>query len=243
MEETNEIIQSNLSLSDEIIPKQTGVYEFSVPLPFDFETIDKIVEINSRLKKSQITSFYNNTPLPFADKFNQWVQVNRGKNDRIQSYDDFRKYVKYATDRGFSFTYLMNSPEFSTATFTFSCPHPRGSSFIASVLMVVQSHSGIKVMEMDSDLLFLKVNEALTESPTLASPTSTVECRTEKVPSALLHPAKTNKPASHAIIRISVLIVLFINSICLICIVSDSLSCYDSNNEIIGYKSPVTGIV
>jgi len=97
--------------NDNIIPKQTDIYKFSCPLPFNFKTIDDIVKINSKYKKSQVTSFYNNIPMPLANKFNQWLQVNRGTNKNIKTYSDFEKYVKYAFDNGFDFTYLLNSPK------------------------------------------------------------------------------------------------------------------------------------
>lgn len=94
-----------------IVPKKTGLYEFSMPLPFDFKMIDQIAEINSKIKKSKIINMYNNTPMPLADRFNQWIQVNRGTNENIKTYNDFKKYVKHAFDNGFEFTYLLNSPK------------------------------------------------------------------------------------------------------------------------------------
>jgi len=106
-----EISKANLD-NDEIIPKQTGTYEFSCPLPFNYKTIDEIVELNSTLKKSKITSLYNNIPIPLASNFDQWIQVVRGKgNPSIKTYNDFFKYVDYAHDKGFKVTYLMNSPK------------------------------------------------------------------------------------------------------------------------------------
>ena len=94
-----------------IIPKQTGTYEFSCPLPFNYKTIDEIAELNSTLKKSKVVSMYNNTPLPLGSKFNSWIQIVRGHNYDIKTYDDFGKYVKYAIKNGFKFSYLMNSPK------------------------------------------------------------------------------------------------------------------------------------
>ncbi len=95
----------------EIIPKQTGIYEFSCPLPLNYKTIDEIERLNSTLKKSKVTTFYNNITAPLADNFNCWINILRGKNEDIKSYDDFFKYVKYAKDKGFEFVYLMNSPK------------------------------------------------------------------------------------------------------------------------------------
>ncbi|MBR2069183.1 MAG: hypothetical protein IJ877_05410 [Candidatus Gastranaerophilales bacterium] len=95
----------------EIIPKQTGTYEFSVPLPFNYEIIDELSRINATLKKSKIVTLYNNIPLPLNDKFNSFIHIVRGSNPEIKSFDDFAKYAKYAMDKGFRICYLMNSPK------------------------------------------------------------------------------------------------------------------------------------
>ena len=92
----------------EIIPKQTATYEFSTPLPFNYKTIDDIIALNSTLNKSQVTTFYNNAP---NQDFNNWISIDRAKNDFIKTYDDFAKFVKYAIGNGFKFSYLMNSPK------------------------------------------------------------------------------------------------------------------------------------
>ena len=98
----------NVSDELEIIPKQTAQYEFSTPLPFNYKTIDDIIALNSTLKKSQVTTFYNNAP---NQDFNNWISIDRAKNDFIKTYDDFAKFVKYAIGNGFKFSYLMNSPK------------------------------------------------------------------------------------------------------------------------------------
>ena len=91
-----------------IIPKQTAQYEFSCPLPFNFKTIDEIVELNKGLKKSKVTTFYNNAP---NQDFNNWISISRAKNDKFKTYDQFGEFVKYAIKKGFNVTYLMNSPK------------------------------------------------------------------------------------------------------------------------------------
>lgn len=93
-----------------IEPKQTGVYEFSVPLPYDFNSIDKILNYNKTLKKSKITSFYNSIPYPCALDLNDF-QSSRGVNLNIKSFDDFIKYVKYIKNKGYNFVYTLNSPK------------------------------------------------------------------------------------------------------------------------------------
>ncbi|MBQ8476076.1 hypothetical protein IJ531_03340, partial [bacterium] len=97
--------------TDDITPKQTGLFEFSTPLPFNYKTIDDILELNSNVKKCKVTSFYNSAPYPLATNFNSWIQINRAVNPNIKTYDEFAKYVKYAIGNGFKFTYLMNSPK------------------------------------------------------------------------------------------------------------------------------------
>ncbi len=100
------------SSSDDILPKQTSGYEFSCPLPFDYKTIDEMAEFNSTIKKSKIAILHNNIPAPLVNKYNRWIHISRGKeNPSIKSLEDFGKYVKYASDKGFDFSYLMNSPK------------------------------------------------------------------------------------------------------------------------------------
>jgi len=91
-----------------IIPKQTAQYEFSCPLPFNYKTIDEIVELNKTLKKSKVTTFYNNAP---NQDFNNWVSISRAKNDKFKTYEEFGEFAKYAIDKGFNISYLMNSPK------------------------------------------------------------------------------------------------------------------------------------
>ena len=109
----NKEATENITDSSElkITPKQTGTYEFSCPLPFNYKTIDEIVELNKSLTKSKVTTLYNSIPNPLGKKFNRWIHIERGQNTDIKSYDDFFKYVDYAKSKGFEFVYLMNSPK------------------------------------------------------------------------------------------------------------------------------------
>ncbi len=93
-----------------IIPKKTGVFEFSTPLPFNFNLIDEITQFNKTLKKSKVTTFYNSLPLPLASGLSDF-QTNRGQNYNIKTKNDFLKYVKYAQNKGFEFIYTLNSPK------------------------------------------------------------------------------------------------------------------------------------
>ena len=99
----------------DIIPKQTDIYKIYAPMPFNFEFIDEMIEMNSKFKKSQIKTFYNNFPYPLCSQFDFNFETVRGRNYDIKSFDDFAKRVKYVQDKGFKFVYLLNSPKPFTA--------------------------------------------------------------------------------------------------------------------------------
>lgn len=101
-------------------PVQKQKFEISTPLPFKYELIDEMAEMNVLYKKSKITMLYNNMPLPFANDFNGFFACQRGVNNDIKSYDDLAKYIQYAKSKGFDFIYLLNSPKaFSSRDFRF----------------------------------------------------------------------------------------------------------------------------
>lgn len=104
-------VDDDLSIASSPPPKQKEKFEISTPLPFSYELIDEMYEMNTLYKKSRIVSLYNNIPLPFAGDFNDFFACQRGVNINIKSYDDFGKYVKYAQKKGFDFIYLLNSPK------------------------------------------------------------------------------------------------------------------------------------
>ena len=102
---------TNLDDKETIIPKQTGTYIFSAPMPFSISTIDALCDLNQKYKKSQIKTLFNNTPMPLSSGFNAWMQVNRGYNFNVKNYNDFAKYVKASIEKGFSVCYLLNAPK------------------------------------------------------------------------------------------------------------------------------------
>ena len=93
------------------LKEQKNVYEVCTPLPFNYKTIDEMAEMNNIYKKSKIVSLYNNFPFPFAEKYNDFFGSVRGTNTKINSFDDFAKYVAYAKKYGFKFIYVLNSPK------------------------------------------------------------------------------------------------------------------------------------
>ena len=86
-------------------------YLFSVPMPFDKQAINDLVKLNETLNKSKVSTLYNNFPFPFTKNLNDYFSLNRGINENIKSFEDFRQYVEYAQEKGFHFVYLMNSPK------------------------------------------------------------------------------------------------------------------------------------
>ena len=81
--------------------------EFSMPLVYDYDFIDKIAEMNTSLKKSKITNFYSCVPLNSSDR--SYFEQDRVTSDIVGCFDDLNKYIQYAFKKGFTFTYLMNS--------------------------------------------------------------------------------------------------------------------------------------
>ena len=102
----------NISQNDvDIVPQKTDTFKFSVPLPYRYEVIDKIAQINSKIKKSQVVTFYNSMPLPLSKNFDRFFQIDRGENPNIKTYDHFINVIKYAQSKGFRICYLFNSPK------------------------------------------------------------------------------------------------------------------------------------
>lgn len=82
--------------------------DFSVTLPFSYEQIDKLAELNNTVKKSKITYLYSALPINCTED-NTGFEQNRGYYQDVKNLDDFMKYVKYAKSLGFDFIYLFNS--------------------------------------------------------------------------------------------------------------------------------------
>ncbi|MBR1618009.1 hypothetical protein IJ670_07655, partial [bacterium] len=93
-----------------IIPKQTEIYQISCPLPFNYNLIDELYELNKISKKSKITTLYNNIPLPLAKNLT-WVHSQHGENYSFKSFNQFKDYALYAKEKGFNVCYLLNSPK------------------------------------------------------------------------------------------------------------------------------------
>ena len=77
-------------------------------MPFEFEHIDKLLEINSKVKKSKITSLYFALPANCREKTG--FEQLRTKYYMETKYSDWEKLISYSIEKGFDFVYLINSP-------------------------------------------------------------------------------------------------------------------------------------
>ncbi len=84
-------------------------FNITSPLPLNTQLIDELEDLNSKYKKSKITSLYNSLPFPLAVNL-EGFHSRRGKNEKIKTIDDFLHFVNYAKNKGFDFTYTLNSP-------------------------------------------------------------------------------------------------------------------------------------
>lgn len=84
------------------------MYNFSLPLPFNTDFIDKLELLNQKYSKSKITSLYNGLPCNASDL--SGFEQSRSTCDDVKSFEDLSKYILYAQDKGFKFVYLLNSP-------------------------------------------------------------------------------------------------------------------------------------
>lgn len=120
--------------------------QFSTPLIFVDGFIDKIIKLNSELKKSKITSVYNCFPLSFENKCG-FEQVRVWGYPNINNEDDFFRYVKTAQDAGIEFIYLLNSPNSMTPV-EFFINSSKINSFIENLL-----HHNIKIVRVTNTQL------------------------------------------------------------------------------------------
>ena len=107
-----EAFNTNTPSDDEkiasIVPKQTGQYNFSCPMPFDKHLIDELYNLNKSLKRCKITTFYSSIPSPLADEIHPFLSSVRGHNTSIQKIDDYIELLQYSEKKGFKNIYALN---------------------------------------------------------------------------------------------------------------------------------------
>ncbi len=85
------------------------MYQFSVPMPFDQNLINELLDINNQVQKSRITSFYFSLPST-CELFTIFEQY---RND-FTEHSDFgywKDLMKYSVDKGIDFIYNLNNPK------------------------------------------------------------------------------------------------------------------------------------
>ncbi len=88
------------------------MYEFSAPMPFEFEHIDKLVETNNKVTKSKITSLYFGAPRSCYDLTG--FESLRTHYDKYTSFEYWAERIVYSKEQGFDFVYLLNNPRAMT---------------------------------------------------------------------------------------------------------------------------------
>ena len=84
------------------------MYQFSVPMPYTKEAIDKLCSINSEVEKSRITSLYFSLPTNSLD-FTGFEQDRFNWNFET-TFDYWKSLIEYSLYNNFDFIYVLNSP-------------------------------------------------------------------------------------------------------------------------------------
>ena len=83
-------------------------YEFSAPMPYNIENIDKLLEINKKVEKSKITSLYACVPRG-CEVFTGFEQ-SRNFIFENTNWDYWKSLIEHTLNKGCDFIYLLNSP-------------------------------------------------------------------------------------------------------------------------------------
>ena len=81
------------------------MYEFSAPMPYEIENIDKLLDINNHVEKSRITSLFFSLP-SVCELFTGFEQHRNGVN---KPFDYWKSLIEYALNKT-DFIYLLNNP-------------------------------------------------------------------------------------------------------------------------------------
>ena len=84
------------------------MYQFSVPMPYSKEAIDKLSSINSEVEKSKITSLYFS--LPSTNELFTGFEQTRNRLLDKKNWKFWRDLASYSVDRGFTLIYCLNMP-------------------------------------------------------------------------------------------------------------------------------------
>ncbi len=85
------------------------MYQFSAPMPYTIEHINKLLDINKQIEKSKIRTLYFALPSNCSDctGFEQSRFITRNNTD----FNYWKQLILHSCNKGFEFIYLLNSPK------------------------------------------------------------------------------------------------------------------------------------
>ena len=84
------------------------MYQFSAPMPYTIDDIQKLININNQIEKSRITSLYACVPRG-CEVFTGFEQSRNISVDNV-SWDYWKNLIEFTLSQGCDFIYLLNSP-------------------------------------------------------------------------------------------------------------------------------------
>ena len=84
------------------------MYQFSAPMPYTKDDINKILEINNQVEKSKITSLYACVPRG-CEVFTGFEQSRNFAFDNV-NWDYWKRLIEHTLKYNCDFIYLLNSP-------------------------------------------------------------------------------------------------------------------------------------
>lgn len=84
------------------------MYKFSAPMPYEKESINKLIAINKQVEKSKITSLYFALP-SYCELFTGFEQY-RNTTTNKQNWDYWKYLIEHSLNSGCDLIYLLNNP-------------------------------------------------------------------------------------------------------------------------------------
>ena len=84
------------------------MYEFSAPMPYRIEDINKMLDINNLAVKSKITGLY--ACVPRECKLFTGFEQSRNFVSKYSDWDYWKNLIEHTLSQGCDFIYLLNSP-------------------------------------------------------------------------------------------------------------------------------------
>ena len=85
------------------------MYQFSVPMPYTKEAIDKLCSINNQVEKSRIQTLYFSLPSNSCD----FTGFENGRYiyQEVTDFNYWKPLIEYSLEKEFDFVYLLNFPK------------------------------------------------------------------------------------------------------------------------------------